>query len=65
MILKRVWSAFAAADKKIYVIAGGIIGKFYEAVECFDTRTQSWVSVSPMRERRCDARAVAAGNLLY
>lgn len=65
MILKRVWSAFAAADKKIYVIAGGIVGKFYEAVECFDTRTENWLSVSPMRERRCDARAVAVDNDIY
>ncbi|PVD20390.1 hypothetical protein C0Q70_18544 [Pomacea canaliculata] len=65
MVLKRVWSAFAAADKKIYVIAGGIVGKFYEAVECFDTRTESWLSVSPLRERRCDARAVAVENDIY
>ncbi|KAL8560902.1 hypothetical protein ACOMHN_059086 [Nucella lapillus] len=66
MILKRVWSAFAAAaDKKIYVIAGGIVGKFYETVECFDTRTETWASVSPMQERRIDARAVAVDGDIY
>ncbi|XP_076469866.1 gigaxonin-like [Babylonia areolata] len=65
MILKRVWSAFAATNKKIYVMSGGIVGKFYEAVECFDTRTETWTSVSPMRERRCDARAVAVDNDIY
>lgn len=65
MILKKVWSAFAAADKKIYVIAGGIVGKLYEAVECFDTRTESWLSLSPMHERRCDARAVAVESDIY
>ncbi|ESO82812.1 hypothetical protein LOTGIDRAFT_229825 [Lottia gigantea] len=63
--MKKVWSTYAAVDKKIYVIAGGIIGKFYEAVECFDSRTQTWTSVSPMRERRCDARAVAVDDDIY
>ncbi|XP_071092154.1 gigaxonin-like [Haliotis cracherodii] len=65
MTMKRVWSAYAAVGKKIYVIAGGTVGKFYEAVECFDTRTETWVSVCPMRERRCDARAVTVDEDIY
>lgn len=65
MNLKRVWAAYAAAEKKIYVIAGGIMGKLYEAVECFDTRSETWSSVAPMRERRFDARAVGADNSIY
>ncbi|XP_062621476.1 gigaxonin-like [Saccostrea cucullata] len=64
MNLRRVWSAYAVVDKKIYVIAGGMVGKLYESVECFDTCTNTWSSVCPMRERRCDARAVACrGNI--
>ncbi|KAK6186567.1 hypothetical protein SNE40_008581 [Patella caerulea] len=65
LTMKKVWSAYASVDKKIYVIAGGVIGKFYEAVECYDTRTQTWTSVSPMRERRCDARAVTVEDDIY
>lgn len=65
MNLKRVWSTYTVVDKKIYVIAGGAVGKLFEAVECFDTQTETWTSVAPMRERRCDARAVAVDNDIY
>lgn len=65
MNLKRVWSAYAVVDKKIYVIAGGMVGKLYESVECFDTSTNTWASVCPMRERRCDARATACRGNIY
>lgn len=65
MCLKRVWSCYAVVDKKIYVLAGGSIGKLYEAVECFNTRTQTWSAVSPLRERRCDARACSVGSDIY
>lgn len=63
--LQRVWSAYAMDDKKLYVIAGGIMGKLYEAVECFDTRSETWLSVAPLHERRCDARAVGTGGMIY
>ena len=58
MNLKRAWSAYAVVDKKIYVMGGGILGRLYEAVECFDLRTETWMSVASMKERRFDARAV-------
>ncbi|KAH9512548.1 hypothetical protein Btru_038764 [Bulinus truncatus] len=65
MIMKRAWACYVAAGPKIYVLGGGIVGKFYESVEVFDTRSLTWYAVSPMRERRCDARAVAVGNDIY
>jgi kelch-like protein 16 (gigaxonin) len=65
MNLKRVWSSYCGVDKKIYVMAGGAVGKLFEAVECFDIRTETWTSVSPMRERRCDARAIAVDKDIY
>ncbi|XP_041376545.1 gigaxonin-like [Gigantopelta aegis] len=63
--IKRLWSSYASLNKKIYVIAGHTSTKFYEAVECFNTKTETWVSVCPMRERRCDARAVAADGDIF
>ena len=65
MTMKRAGPCCVAAGPKIYVIGGGIIGKFYESVEVFDTRSLTWSAVSPMRERRCDARAVAVDSDLY
>ncbi|ELU05864.1 hypothetical protein CAPTEDRAFT_177887 [Capitella teleta] len=65
MNLKRAWSAVAVCNKKIYVIAGGIMGKLYEAVECFDPRSETWVSVAPMKERRFDARAIGFGDDIF
>ncbi len=52
MNLKRAWSAYAVANKKLYVIGGGSLGKLYEAVECFDPRSETWMSVAPLKERR-------------
>lgn len=65
MSLKRAWSAYAVVNKKIYVIGGGIMGKLYEAVECFDPKRESWTSVAPMKERRFDARAVGVGDNVF
>lgn len=65
MNLKRVWSAYAVANKKIYVVGGGIMGKLYEDVECFDPRSEVWISVAPMKERRFDARAIGLGCEVY
>lgn len=65
MNLRRGWSSYTVVDKKIYVLAGGAIGKLFESVECFDTRTETWVSLSPMRERRCDARAVSVDDEIF
>ena len=65
MNLKRAWSAYAVANKKIYVIGGGIMGKLYESVECFDPRSETWISVAPMKERRFDARAIGLGENIY
>ncbi len=65
MNLKRAWSAYAVANKKIYVIGGGIMGKLYEAVECFDPRSEMWSSVAPMKERRFDARSIGRGDDVY
>lgn len=65
MNLKRAWASYAVLDKKIYVIGGGIMGKLYEAVECYDPRSETWVSVAPMKERRFDARSVGIGGNLY
>ena len=58
MNFKRAWSAYAVSKKNIYVIAGGIMGKLYESVECYDPHLERWFSVSPLKERRYDARAV-------
>ncbi|XP_023932776.1 gigaxonin-like [Lingula anatina] len=65
MNLKRAWSAFAVLDKKIYVLGGGIMGKLYEAVECYDPKCETWYSVPPMKERRFDARAVGHEGSVY
>ena len=65
MNLKRAWSAYAVANKKVYVIAGGIMGKLFEAVECFDPKSETWMCVAPMKERRFDARAIGFDNQIF
>ena len=65
MNLKRAWSAHAVCNKRIYVIGGGVMGKLYEAVECFDPKSECWMSIAPMKERRFDAQAVGVGNNIY
>ena len=63
--LKRAWSACAVCNKRIYLIGGGIMGRVYESVECFDPRSETWVSIAPMKERRFDARAIGFGDDIY
>ena len=65
MNFKRAWSAYCVCNKKIYVIGGGVMGKLYEAVECFDPKSETWTSIPPMKERRFDARAVAFKDEVY
>lgn len=65
MSLKRAWSACTVCNNKIYVVGGGIMGKLYEVVECFDPRSETWVSITPMKERRFDARTIGFGDSIY
>ena len=65
MNVKKAWAAYAVQHKKIYVIGGGVMGKLYESVECFDPNSESWYSVAPMKERRFDARAVGTNDNVY
>lgn len=64
MNLKRAWSSYAVVDKRIYIIGGGILGKLYEAVECYDPRSETWGSIAPLKERRFDSRAVGLHKML-
>lgn len=65
MNLKRVWFVYVVVDKKIYVIVGGMVGKLYELVECFDISINIWALVCLMRERRCDVRVIVCRGNIY
>ena len=65
MIVKKAFASHAVAGKKIFVIGGGVVEKYYDSVEVFDTEYQTWYTIAPLRERRCFAQAVSVNSDIY
>ncbi|PIO05246.1 hypothetical protein AB205_0005300 [Aquarana catesbeiana] len=56
---------YATMKKKIYAMGGGSYGKLFESVECYDSKTQQWTAICPLKERRFGAVACGVGMELY
>ena len=65
MNVKRRWFSCVALGRTIYVIGGELYDKMFESIECFDTLTETWYSSSPLREKRCNAKAVSVNGDIF
>ncbi|KAL6728224.1 hypothetical protein Aduo_010019 [Ancylostoma duodenale] len=72
MTESRCWCAASILNGKIYVCGGsttniyhGDPGCYLNSVECFDPKTSSWSSVTPMKRERFHVALVAGPDSLY
>lgn len=65
MNIEHHWFACVALNKTIFVIGGGLSLRPFDNVECFDTETETWYSVSPLLEKRYFAKAVAEADEIF
>ncbi|XP_014670365.1 PREDICTED: gigaxonin-like [Priapulus caudatus] len=64
----RSGAAYAVTNENILMIGGFSNGKFYESVERYEPRSDSWSPMPALKERRCNAHAVTApgsGSSVY